>query len=189
MKFTPRDITLTAMFAALTAIVAVLGRFGVTAIVPFSLQPLVALLAGGILGARLGAVSMLVYVLMGLIGLPVFEKVPFGGPAYVLQPTFGFLIGLIAAAYLTGKFLEGKQDKGFWHYYGAMLIGLAVIYLLGLPYLYAVLNIYLGQIMSVWRVLEIGFIPFIAFDLIKAIISAVIAKLVYKRINPVMEKR
>ena len=181
MKFSTRDITLAGMFAALAAVVAVLGRFGVTAIVPFSLQPLVALLAGGLLGARLGAMSIMVYVMMGLVGLPVFEKPPFGGPAYVLQPTFGFLLSFIAAAYVSGKLLEGKQSGSFLRYYTAMLAGVCVIYAVGLPYLYLILNFYMGKAMPVMEVIKIGFLSVVGFDLIKAAVSASVAMAVYRR--------
>jgi biotin transport system substrate-specific component len=182
MKFSARDIALAGMFAALAAIVAVLGRFGITAIVPFSLQPLVVLLAGGLLGARLGAMSISVYVLMGLIGLPVFEKPPFGGPAYILQPTFGFLIAFIAAAYVIGKLLEGKKS-GFGCYFMAMLAGLFIIYAIGLPYFYLIFNFYIGKAMPVISVIKIAFLPFVGFDLLKAIMSASLAMAVSRRIG------
>ena len=189
MKFSTRDITLVGMFAALAAVVAVLGRFGITAIVPFSLQPMVALLAGGLLGARLGAMSMLVYVLMGLVGLPVFEKPPFGGPAYLLQPTFGFLLSFIAAAYVSGKLLDGKQSGGFLRYYTAMLAGLCVIYAVGLPFLYVILNFYMGKAIPVIGIMKIGFLPFVGFDLIKAAITASLAMAVCRRTATIAVRR
>ncbi|MFZ5591614.1 MAG: biotin transporter BioY [Bacillota bacterium] len=181
MNFTTREITLTALFAAMAVVAAMLVRFG-SAIVPFSLLPFVVLLAGGILGSRLGALSMALYVLMGLVGLPVFAKPPFGGPMYVLSPTFGFLLGFIAAAWVTGILLSKKENHSYLRYVLASLIGLVVIYLCGLPYLYIIMNFYLGQSMDVMKVLQVGLLPFIVPDLFKALAAAVLAKQVRQRL-------
>lgn len=181
-KLTPREIVLMAMFASLAVVAALLFRFLGGMIVPFSLLPFVVLLAGGLLGPRLGAMSMLLYVVMGLLGIPVFEKPPYGGPGYVLLPTFGFLIGFIAAAYVVGLILQGKRDAGVVRTTVAMLAGVVVIYAVGLPYLYAILNYYVGQTYNVATVLTIGFVPFIGFDLIKAATAGVLIRLVSMRI-------
>lgn len=188
MRLSPRDMALAALFAALAAVAAIMVRYGSPALVPFSLLPFVALLAGGLLGARLGGLSMLIYVLMGLAGVPVFAKPPFGGPAYVLQPTFGFLLGFIAAAWVTGALIPPKKDPGIARYFLAMLVGLAVIYLLGLPYMYLIVNFYLGKAMPPAQVLKVGFLPFIGFDLIKAAAAAVLASLVHRRVHILAQK-
>lgn len=182
MKLSTRDIILGAMFAALAVVAAVLFRF-MPGVVPFSLVPFVAVLAGGMLGAKMGAISMLVYVLMGLVGLPVFEKPPFGGPSYVLQPTFGFLLGFIAGAYVTGKFIPRDGNAGFIRYFVASVAGVAVIYIVGLPYLYMLLNFYLGKTVSAIQVIKIGFLPFIGFDLLKAALASGLARAVSRRVK------
>lgn len=181
-KLTPKDMVLAALFAALAVAAALLFRFFGTMIVPFSLVPFVVLLAGGLLGARLGALSMGIYVLMGLLGLPVFEKPPFGGPAYVFSPTFGFLIGFVVAAYVVGLILRDGNDAGPARLAAAMLAGVAVIYAVGLPYLYVILNFYLGKAMDIPGVLMIGFVPFIGFDLLKALAAGVLVKAVSARL-------
>lgn len=181
-KLTPRDMVLVAMFAALSVAAALLFRFFGGMIVPFSLMPFVVLLAGGLLGARLGALSLGVYVLMGLLGVPVFEKPPFGGPAYVLSPTFGFLIGFIVAAYVVGLLLRDVNTAGPVRLGAAMLAGLAAIYAIGLPYLYIILNFYLGSAVDVPGVLMLGFVPFIGFDLLKALAAGVLVKAVSARL-------
>lgn len=182
MKLSAKEITLVAMFAALAAVAAALFRFGAP-IVPFSLVPFVVLLAGMILGPRLGALSMTVYVLMGLLGLPVFEKAPFGGPAYILQPTFGYLMGFILGAYVTGKMLPEKEDPGLVRYLAASVAGVAAIYLVGLPYLYIMLNFYIGKTFPVLKVIQIGFTPFIAFDLLKGALASFLAMAVVRRVR------
>src|SRR5665647_1912007 len=136
-RFSARDITMTAVFAALAVVAAMLVRYG-GSIVPFSLIPFVVMLAGGVLGARLGAMSMVVYILLGLVGIPVFASPPFGGPAYVLQPTFGFLPGFVGSAYVIGLLLNNRKQGGLPVYFFSMVAGVAVYYLFGLAYLYSV---------------------------------------------------
>jgi biotin transport system substrate-specific component len=181
-KFSARDITMTAVFAALAVVAAMLVRYA-GSVVPFSLMPLMAMLAGGLLGSRLGALSMIVYILLGLIGVPVFASPPFGGPAYILQPTFGFLPGFAGCAYVIGMLLRNKEDSGFSRYFLSMTAGVVVYYLVGLPYLYAILTFYLGKTVSVAQVLKIGFTPFIALDLVKAVLAAVLARAIYRRLK------
>lgn len=181
-KFSARDMTLTSLFASLAVVASMLARYA-GPIVPFSLLPFVAMLAGGYLGPRLGAMSMLVYILLGLAGVPVFAKAPFGGPAYVLQPTFGFLPGFVAAAYLIGRLLKNRESAGTARYFLAMTAGVAVIYLVGLPYLYVVLTFYLGKNVSLAGLLTIGFTPFIIPDLVKAAAAAALARTLYRRLN------
>lgn len=187
MKLSARDIALVAMFAALTAVAAILSRFSLIVIpfyhVPFSLVPFIVLLAGMLLGPRLGALSIAVYVAMGLLGIPVFEKPPFGGPAYVLQTTFGYLMGFILGAYVTGKMLVNSNNPGILRYLLASLGGIAAIYLVGLPYLYAILNFYLGKTFPVMMVIKVGFAPFIALDLLKGVLASFLAVAVVKRLK------
>ena len=88
------EMTRIGVFTAMAIAAAVLVRFG-GSVVPFSLLPLVMCLAGGILGPRPGAYSMLAYMLLGLMGLPVFASPPYGGLAYVFTPSFGFVPGFV----------------------------------------------------------------------------------------------
>ncbi|GAB6179165.1 biotin transporter BioY [Desulfotomaculum defluvii] len=183
MRSTSREITLAGLMAAVMVIVTLITRIPfVLAVVPFSLQPLIAILAGLLLGARIGAISMVVYILLGLIGLPVFSTEPFGGPAYVFKPTFGFLLGYVLAAYIAGKFFEHTKSKGPMNYLLASVIGMGVIYVVGLPYLYVMLNFYLGKSVSIWGALKIGFLPFVIWDLVKAVIVAVLARSIHQRV-------
>lgn len=181
-KLTPRDMALVAMFASLAVVAALLFRFFGGMIVPFSLMPFVVLLAGGLLGARLGALSMGIYVLMGVLGMPVFEKPPYGGPAYILSPTFGFLLGFILAALVTGLILQGRTDAGPVRLSLAMLAGLAMIWVVGLPYLYVILNFYMGQSYDLAKITTLFFVPFIGFDLLKALAAGVLIRAVGVRL-------
>ena len=93
-----QKMVLTALFVALTAVGAFIRI--PTAWVSFTLQILFVFLAGILLGPGWGALSQLIYVLLGLIGVPIFTGG--GGLSYVFQPSFGFLLGYIAAAAVTG---------------------------------------------------------------------------------------
>jgi biotin transport system substrate-specific component len=187
-SFQIRDIVQVGLFTALTCIVSLILKWGGDILVPFSLLPLMALLAGVFLGGRLGAWSMLVYALMGLIGIPVFAKPPFGGPIYLLQPTFGFILGYIAAAYVTGKLVEKESEPGLFRLVTAMLAGLGVLYLVGLPYLWVIVNFFLGNSMTAATVLKVAFLPFIGLDLIKMGLGAVLANLVTKRVGSLIRR-
>ncbi|HBV96198.1 MAG: biotin biosynthesis protein BioY [Peptococcaceae bacterium BICA1-7] len=186
MKLTAKEISLVAMFAALTSVAAILSRFSLIVIpftqVPFSLVPFVVLLAGMILGPRLGALSITVYAIMGLIGIPVFES-PMAGPAYILKPTFGFILGFIMGAYVTGTILPRQGSPTLARYLAASLAGIAAIYIVGLPYLYLILNFYLGNTVPVMQVLKIGFIPYIGFDLIKGVLASFLSMAVVRRLK------
>ncbi len=183
MKLTVKEMALVSMFAALACIGGLLMRFGGPVIVPYSLLPFISLLAGVLLGGRLGALSMVVYLAIGLLGVPVFAAPPYGGLAYFVKPTAGFLFGFIGGAYVTGKLVERMRKNTAGNYMLASCIGVAVIYLIGLPYLYVVLNFFVGKALNVWSVLKIGLLPFIAFDLIKAFIVSVIAVPVVKQVK------
>lgn len=181
-RFSARDITLTAVFAAMAVVAAMLVRYA-GPIVPFSLMPFVAMLAGSLLGPRLGALSIVVYILIGLVGVPVFATPPFGGPSYVFQPTFGFLLGFAGSAYVIGLLLQDPEKRSYVRYFLAMFAGIIVYNLVGLPYIYVILTFYLGNTYSVLDILKIGFIPFFAFDLVKAIGATVLARAVYRRLD------
>lgn len=187
--FTARDITYASFFTALAVISAIIVRLGTgTMLVPFSLLPMVALLSGMVLGPKLGAMSMLVYVFLGLIGAPVFASPPYGGFTYILKPTFGFLLGFIASSWITGKILE--KNKSLLRYYLlASFLGLGMIYLIGLPYLYIILNFYIRKSTGISDVLKLGFFPFIIPDIIKSFISSIFARTIISRLEDVYIKR
>lgn len=189
INISSKDITRVSLFTALAIASAVIVRLGTgTMLVPFSLLPMISLLSGMILGPRLGAMSMLVYILLGLIGIPVFASPPYGGFIYILKPTFGFLLGFILASWLSGKVLE--KNKGLLkNYFLASFLGLLAIYLVGLPYLYLILNFYLGKSTDINGVLRLGFFPFIIPDIIKSAISSIFAKVIVSRLENTYAKR
>lgn len=166
-----RNLILVAMFAALTAI----GAFIKVPIpyVPFTLQYLFCALAGLILGSRLGALSQIVYVTIGLCGVPVFTEG--GGISYIFKPTFGYLIGFIVASYIIGKIRENVVDLTFIKTIFTLLLGLFFIYLFGVVYLYISFNLYLGKNVSFYFAFFYGAVVCIAGDLVLTVFAAYIS--------------
>lgn len=169
-------LVMIAMFAALTAIGAFIKI--PLPIVPFTLQIVFVFLAGCLLGSRNGFYSQLVYIGVGLVGLPVFTQG--GGITYVLQPTFGYLIGFALAAYVIGIILERVETPTKKHFIGATITGLFIIYGIAVPYLYVALNFWLDMSTSWSHVFVIGFLSSIVADFCLAISAALLADKLYK---------
>lgn len=180
MKLTLREMILISIFAALTAVGAFIKI--PTPLVPFTLQFLFCTYAGIFLGAKNGLYSQLLYVTIGLIGIPVFASG--GGPSYILQPTFGYLLGFMACAYVIGHFSQKFSRISFIKIYGAVLLGLCLVYLFGVAYLYLIINFYLHKQMTVSAAIAVGFMPYIIADLILSILIALTAV----RILPILQK-
>ncbi len=164
-----KDMVLIAMFTALTAIGAQLSI--PLKPVPFTLQVLFCMYSGILLGAKRGAISQIVYVLLGLMGLPIFAGAK-GGPGMIASPTFGYLLGFIACSFVVGLISERFKNKNLIKLLVATLSGLAVVYIIGVPYLYLILNYVLGVQTTLTGAIKTGFVVFLAQDLIKCVIVA-----------------
>jgi biotin transport system substrate-specific component len=126
--------------------------------VPFTLQTLFVLLAGGFLGARNGFLSMSAYLLAGLAGLPVFSQFGFG-VAKILGPTGGYLIAFPVAAWVVGTLTERRRET--WWTVASLTAGLMVIFALGTMYLRA-------TVMPTWSdAIASGFLIFSWWDVVK----------------------
>ncbi len=125
-----------AMFVALTAIganITSIAPFLVVGGVPITLQTFFAVLAGLVLGSRLGAFSMFVYMMVGLVGVPVFAQFK-GGIGMALSPTFGFILSFILVAYVAGKIRE--VNASLPSYITAALIAMSINYIFGTNWMY-----------------------------------------------------
>src|SRR5690625_3312579 len=120
---------MTAIGANITSI----APFMVVGGVPITLQTFFAVLAGIVLGSRLGAFTMFAYMMLGLVGAPIFAQFK-GGPATVLSPTFGFIVSFILVAYIAGKLVEKRKSISI--YMISALIATAINYLLGTNWMY-----------------------------------------------------
>ncbi len=181
MRFPVKTMTLTALFAVLTAVGAFI-RIPFP-LVPITLQTFFVFLSGTLLGSRSGALAQLLYVGMGLIGLPVFTGG--GGPQYVLHPTFGYLLGFIAGAWTIGFISERFEKPSFKVYLAACLAGTVVIYAVGVSVLYLNLNYVAGKVTTLRQVLEFGVIPFVLGDIIKMSGTAALASRVGPRLRQI----
>ena len=170
MKNKTRMMILAALFAALTAVGAFI-RFPLGAM-SVTLQFMFTAMAGVLLGAKWGAVSQTVYVVLGLVGLPVFTMG--GGIGYVMQPSFGFLLGLIPTAWVIGRLTE--KENGHWRIALACLAGLAVLYLIGLPYMYLIMKLYLHKSITVWTAVKAGMLVYLPGDAVKIALTVLLYK-------------
>lgn len=180
MKLTLREMILISIFAALTAVGAFIRI--PTPLVPFTLQFLFCAYSGIFLGARKGLYSQLLYVGIGLIGVPIFASG--GGPTYVLQPTFGYLLGFIICAYTIGRCSQSFSKITFLKIFGAVLLGLFFVYLSGVGYLYFIVNFYMHKQMTISTAIAAGFLPYITSDLILTVLISLTAI----RILPILKK-
>lgn len=181
MKIKTSEMILVSLFTALMAVGAFVRiPFPV---LPITLQPFFCALAGIILGSRLGTLSQLVYVILGLVGTPIFSKG--GGITYIFEPSFGFLLGFIAGAYVIGRVSEILKEINLKNTVISVMSGLAAIYTAGIPYMFLILRFYMNKPkITFWYVLATNF-PYMIKDLVLYVIIAATAASVL----PVLKKQ
>ena len=164
-----RPMIYASMFAAMTAIGAFIRVPIPVSPVPITLQVFFVLLAGLLLGSKWAGMSMIVYVMLGIIGFPVFSG-GLSGIGVILGPTGGYLIGFIPGAFVTGLVNEtfGRSTLAA---IGAMIAGLATIYLLGVAQLSVVAGL------SIPQSVVIGVLPFLIGDSIKLVAALIVSRL------------
>jgi biotin transport system substrate-specific component len=135
--------------------------------VPITGQTFGVLLVGGALGLRRGAVAVAMYVLLGVVGLPFFAEGK-GGLTVIWGATGGYLIGFIVAGAVVGRLAELGWDRKIGGALGAMVVGSAMIYAIGLPWLKVVTGL------TVEETIAQGLTPFLIGDAIKIILAAVL---------------
>lgn len=183
-SFKAIELILAAMFVALMAIGANItswAPFLQVAGVPLSMQPFFCILAGLLLGSRLGALSMTVYLLVGIAGAPVFAQFK-SGIMIVLGNTGGFLISYIIVAYVVGKIIEHAKTPSRFTFYFASFIGIIIMYLIGTNYMYAAVNVWLNLEMgygTAWKVMA----AFAVKDAALTALGAIIAPRIYQAIH------
>ncbi|WP_297081796.1 biotin transporter BioY [uncultured Demequina sp.] len=169
------DIALIAVFAAFiaasTAIPEVTLAFGV----PFSLQTLAVVLAGMVLGPWRGAAAVLLYIVVGLAGAPIFANLV-AGPAVFADVTGGFVIGFLPAAWIVGAITVAFRRRGSLGYLQLVIAGLAsipVVYAFGIPWL-----AWRAQIGLADAAIAMG--PFVIGDTLKVLLAAAIAAIIHR---------
>jgi biotin transport system substrate-specific component len=171
MKTEIHSLTTTALFAAIISISAFIRI--PTSIVPLTFQSVAVLIAGYSLGPRQGAFAVILYTAVGLIGLPVFSSG--GGPAYVLSPTFGYIIGFTFCAVITGYLAKFNVRGSAFFAYLIMLAGLAGIYIPGVLWLYVSQEWILAVHTDITTVIKAGLLIPLAGDLVTTVPAAIAA--------------
>lgn len=175
------DVALVTAGAALTAVAA---QISIPASpVPFTFQTLVVLLVGASLGSVRGALSMALYAVLGVVGLPVFAPLKDGSHAVgmqaVLGATFGFVIGFIAAAYVVGLLAERNWSSHVVKMFVTYAVGSLVIYAFGIPVLAAVATG--GDVAIAAGIMT----PFLIWDAVKAIAAAALLPLAWAGVKKI----
>jgi len=170
-----RWIVLASLMAALTAV----GAYIYVPIgpVPIVLSTLFVILSGLLLGSRWGPTSMACYLLVGVIGVPVFAGGK-GGFAHFLGPTGGYLFGYLLASWITGFISERSRGLMILDIL-AVVVGSLAIYALGVPWLKMVTQ------MSWQKTLIVGVLPFLIGDAVKAFVVLILAQ----AIRPVLRRQ
>ena len=166
------------VFASLMAALTAAGAYLVIPIgpVPIVLQNLFIMLAGLLLGVRWGLASVMLYLLLGAVGLPVFAGGA-GGVAHFLGPTGGYLLGYIPAVAIIGS-ISHVRKPSFLTDLVALVIGSLVVYVCGVPWLKGVLDCPVG------KALAVGMIPFLPGDALKIAVALLAAPYIRRHILP-----
>lgn len=161
-----RDMTYSALFAGVIAVSAFISI--PTPLVPFTLQPFAITLCALVLSRKQALFAILIYVLSGLIGLPIFAGMS-GGFQTVLKPTFGFIVGFIPMTFVISYFKE-KKVMGLRLY--SLLSGIVVLYLIAMPYLYFNLK-YVQEIdMSLSKILSLYCLVYLPTDTLSSLMAS-----------------
>ena len=178
--FSIQDMALCALSTALLVVGAFIKI--PMPLVPMTLQAQFALLAGVLLGGRNGAISVLLYILLGFCGLPVFTGG--GGIGYVLQPTFGYIIGFVFGAWAAGVVARRRPAPSFLRLLAAQLAGLGIIYFIGVIYYFIISNYVILQPIGVQNLLVYCFLLTLPNDLVLCAVGSFGAG----RLLPVLRK-
>ncbi len=162
--------------AMMTALMCLLGPVMIpVGPIPFSLQVLTVCLSVSVLGMKRGTLAVLLYLLIGFAGLPVFAGFS-GGPATLLGPTGGFLAGFLPLALIGGWFVSRFRSSGAMQFVG-MALGLAVLYGLGTAWLVFSSGLAWG------KALKVAVYPFVLVDTAKVLMALFFGKIIRKRLN------
>jgi biotin transport system substrate-specific component len=163
---------LTSMFTALTAVGAFIKiPFG-SFLPDITLQIFFVALGAVLLGKYYGALAQIIYILIGLVGFPIFTKG--GGIGYFAQPSFGYLIGFIPAAFVIGYLIEKFNKKTIFVIFICCIFGVLVDYLIGVPYLYFIMSNVLDKSVNILGLTKTGFLVFLPGDILKCVVAAVL---------------
>ena len=171
-KINTRQLTLIGVMAAVTCILGPLSL--PIGVVPISLTNLVIYFSIYVLGGKRGTLSYIVYLFIGLVGLPVFSGFS-GGLPKLFGPTGGYLIGFVFMAFISGIFIDKFSNKIYMCFLG-MVLGTIVTYIFGTAWLAYEAH------MPFNKALAVGVLPFIPGDIVKITIASLIGPQIKKRL-------
>ncbi len=145
--------------------------------VPLTMGSLAVLLIGAAFGARLAAATMVLYLVEGALGLPVFSGTPAHGIGlpYMLGPTGGYLVGYVAAAYLVGFLAERGADRSIPQLLGAMILGHVVLFVPG--------YVWLAHLIGTEAAWTAGVMPFVLGTVVKTLLGALLVPCVWNLVG------
>lgn len=149
---------------------------------PITMQMFFVLTAGLVLPWKTALFSSFAFMVLGLVGLPVFTSG--GGIGYVFMPSFGFVIGFVAALTIMGLILNKVKKNTFFVLLAVAFFGTVIIYAIGVPYFALIINLYNGQGRSFAWIIQSALIPFIP----KELISIFAAVIVSYKLRPLIAK-
>ena len=149
--------------------------------IPITLQTLGVCIVGAVLGKKYGTISVVIYVLMGLCGIPVFAGMT-GGMAVLVGPTGGYILGFILSAFVIGYLCEKLYKRNdtilskYIKVFISMIVGLIVVYIFG------TIQFMLVSKITLLEALVLAVIPFVPLDIIKIIVGTVITLFIKSRV-------
>lgn len=149
--------------------------------VPITLQTFAILMIGLVLPPKYAGLTTLIYLVVGLFGLPVFSGGT-GGFGSFISPSFGFVIGFIPASFIISYLKQRLKPETNSKLMGTTLIGTVILYIIGLSYMYIIFRNVLDIETGFTHVLQLGLIPFIPGDIFKALLAI----FVYKRLQRIL---
>ena len=165
-------LTLSALFCTLICVGSFI-RIPMPNLMPITLQTFFVLLTGLVLPVKASALATISYMILGLIGLPIFSGG--GGLSYVLMPNFGFIIGFIISSVIMSVVAEKLKKRIFGQYFVISLLGVTVIYIIGILYFAFISNVYNNADYSAIWFIQTIFLPFLPKEIICIVLSSVTA--------------
>lgn len=176
-KISIQDICSIAIMTAITAVMAQIS-IPMPMGVPMTMQTFAVTLAGVILGAKRGAISMIVYVLLGAVGVPVFAGFS-GGAQNLIGPTGGFLLSFPIMAFLIGIGVQMKKKRGMFTLF--LILGTVSNYVVGVIMFCVIMKA------SVWTGITACVLPFIPTAIIKAVVASVLGLRIHSRLGAALQ--
>lgn len=162
-------LTLSALFCTLIIIGSFI-RIPMPNMMPVTLQTFFVLLTALVLPIKASILAVITYIALGLIGLPIFSGG--GGLGYVLMPNFGFIIGFVIASVIMSIVTDKLRKRAFCQYFTISLLGVSIIYIIGILYFAFITNVYnKGDYSAIWFIQTV-LLPFLPKEIICIILSS-----------------